>query len=128
MALPTTTLLQFQDYIWAGLPFQRSMAGREVVRDVVSAAVQEWPDELLSSAKAGSDEETALIQKLTEDVRRHLQLVYGDEKFGSLWIIALQLLLPIIINQMLMWWRRRKEHKGRVRIWRRKWINGTTEG
>lgn len=125
MARPTTTLSQFQEFLWEELPYQRGMLGGEVVRDVIAVAVQEWPDEQLSSAKPGSPDEDVIKAKLREDICRHMRLVYGDEKFGTLWLLALQILLPIIIDQMLKWWRKRKENKGRIRIWRRKWINGT---
>lgn len=124
MALPTKTLPQFQDYVWEQLPFQRGMLGKEVVQDVLSVAVQEWPDELLSQCAANSPEEMRVLEELKSSVKRHLQLTYGPDKFGSLWLVALQILLPIIIDQMVKWWRRRKEHRGRIRIWRRKWVNG----
>jgi hypothetical protein len=125
MPLPTKTLPQFQDFVWEQLPFQRGMLGKEVISDVLAVAVQEWPDDALSGCAAGSSEEKEILEQLKGDVRRHLLLTYGSEKFGSIWIIALQILLPIIIDQMVKWWRRRKEHRGRIRIWRRKWVNGS---
>lgn len=125
MADSTATLQQFQEFVWDRLPLQRHKLGREVVNDVIAVAVQEWPDELLSQSKSGDSIELEAVQGLKQSVRRHMELVYGEEKFGSFWIIALQIMLPIIIDQMLRWWRRRKENRGRIRIWRRKWVDGT---
>lgn len=119
----TTTLPQFQEYIWSRLPVEKGKLGREVVSDIVSIAVQEWPDEELSQTGSGDSFELATIKRLEESVKRHLQLSYGQDRFGAMWIIAVQLLLPVIVDQILQWWRRRKEHRGRIRIWRRKWVN-----
>lgn len=125
MAKRTTTLPQLQEYIWEQLPHQRSMLGREAVFDAINVAIQEWPDEELCGCKSGDTAELKATEQLEGSVRRHLRLAYGAEKFDSMWIIALQILLPIIVDQLLKWWRRRKEHQGRIRIWRRKWVNGT---
>lgn len=124
MALPTKTLPQFQEYIWMSLPMRKHMAGKEAIYDAVAVAIQEWPDEQLSACRAGDESETVAAEELTKSVKRHLSLAYGDKKFGSLWIVALQILLPIIVDQILKWWRRRKENQGRIRLWRRKWVNG----
>lgn len=120
----TTTLPQFQEYIWDQLPYQRGLLGREALCDVVAIAVQEWPDDELSDTKSGDTGEIKAQGQLTANIRRHLILTYGQEKFDAMWVIALQILLPIIIDQMLKWWRRRKENRGRIRIWRRKWTDG----
>ena len=53
MATRTTTLPQFQEYVWELLPHQRSMLGREAVFDAINVAIQEWPDELLCGCKSG---------------------------------------------------------------------------
>lgn len=124
MALPTKTLPQFQEYIWHHLPMRKHMAGKEAVFDAVAVAVQEWPDEIISACKPGSDGETLATEELIKTVKRHMTLAYGENKFGVVWIIALQILLPIMIDLILKWWRRRKENQGRLRLWRRKWVNG----
>lgn len=124
MAKSPTTLPQFQEYIWASLPLRKHMAGKEAVFDAIAVAVQEWPDEALSASKSGDTGEVVATREVIESVRRHMALTYGEKKFGSLWIVALQVLLPIIVDQMLQWWRRRKENQGRLRLWRRKWVNG----
>lgn len=121
----TASLSQFQESVWEQLPQSRGMLGKEVVYDVVSVAIQEWPDELLCGCDPGSPAEVKVTSQLESSVRRHMRFAYGAEKFDAMWIIALQILLPIIVDQILKWWRGRKEHRGRVRIWRRKWVNGS---
>lgn len=124
MPHPTRTLEQFQEWIWSELPVRKNLAGKEAVFDAISAAVHEWPDEDISGFSAGSDQEMASMLKLSRSVRRHMALVYGDNKFASIWVPALQILLPLIVDLILKWWRRRKEHRARLRMWRRKWVNG----
>jgi hypothetical protein len=126
MPLPTRTLEQLQEWVWSELPIRKNLAGKEAVFDAVSAAIHEWPDEALSAARAGGDDEMASMLQLSHSVKRHMALVYGDKKFGSVWIVALQILLPIIVDLILKWWRRRKEHRARLRMWRRKWVNGNS--
>lgn len=124
MPRPSMTLQQFQENVWNELPHQRSMLGREVVYDTIAVAIQEWPDDKLSQAEANSEGERVTIRALKDSVRRHLRLMYGEDKFESMWIIALQIILPILVDQILKWWRRRKDNRSRLRMWRRKWVNG----
>lgn len=128
MARSTTTLPQFQEWVWEQIPVrQREKAGREMVYDMVAVAVQEWPDDELSQSGEGDEIEQEAVAKLKKTIARHLQLVYGEGKdeYGTIWLLVLQILLPIVISKMLEWWRKRKENRGRIRIWRRKWVNGT---
>lgn len=122
MPRPSSTLQQFQEKLWNELPHQRSMLGREVVYDTIAVAIQEWPDERL--AQADKEQEQLTIRELRASIRRHLRLMYGDEKFETMWVIALQIILPILVDQILQWWRRRKDNRSRLRMWRRKWVNG----
>ena len=127
MPLPTRTLEQLQEWVWSELPVRKNVAGKEAVFDAVSAAVHEWPDEELSASRAGSDQEMTSMLALSKSVRRHMALVYGEKQFGSVWVVALQVLLPLIVDLILKWWRRRKEHRARIRMWRRKWVNGSEQ-
>jgi hypothetical protein len=112
---------QFQAFVWSELPPRRSRLGREMVADIVALAVQEWPSELLSQCDALSAEETKALADLAENIKRQAQLLYGERKFRSLWIIALQLLLPLILEVILAWWRDRKVNRGKITLWRRHW-------
>lgn len=124
MPRPPANLQNFQETLWNELPHQRSMLGREVVYDTIAVAIQEWPDTKLSQQDSGSEGEKLTLRGLKASVKRHLRLMYGDERFDSMWIIALQIILPILVDQILDWWRRRKDNRSRLRMWRRKWVNG----
>lgn len=125
MPLPTRTLVQFQEWIWSELPVRKNVAGKEAVFDAVAVLVQEWPDDCLSDSKDGDDAELAALQIVYRSCKRHMAFTYGEQKFASIWVPALQILLPLIVDLILKWWRRRKEHRARLRMWRRKWVNGT---
>jgi hypothetical protein len=131
MSRPTTSFPQFQDYIWSQIPErQRDRVGREMVNDLVSVVVQEWPDEQLSQANPKGSAELEALGELRKTAARHLQLAYGDEKASEMslvWMFLLQFILPIVLEKTLEWWRKRKENRGRIRIWRRKWVNDTEE-
>lgn len=117
----TRTMGQFQTYVWDNLSTKRTGVGREVVDDLVALAVQEWPSELLSQCDFNSVEETKLLADLKTNVKRQAQLLYGEKRFKSLWLIALQLLLPLILEVVLKWWRERKTNRGKLATWRRHW-------
>jgi hypothetical protein len=54
-----------------------------------------------------------------------MDLVYGDRKCGSVWIIALQFILPIIIRLVYDWWKKRKENKDRMAKWQSELVGDT---
>ena len=118
------TLSDLQDYVWESLPMRKHAVGREAVSDCVAVIIQEWPDDVLEHTQSGDTGELVATQELTKTVKRHMALAYGEQKFGTIWLLALQILLPIIIDLVLRWWRSRRDNRGKIRIWRRKWING----
>lgn len=118
------TFDDFRERIWEDLPARKHAIGKEAVFDAIAVVVQEWPDDILSQTKSGDTGEIVATRELAKTVKRHMALTYGEQKFGVLWLLALQILLPILIDQILKWWRRRKENQGRLRIWRRRWVNG----
>lgn len=124
MAEPTGNYEEFQTFIWNQLPVRKHKVGRERVNDILAVVVQEWPDDQLSACKSGESPEVHSLDELVKTVKRHLALSYGEEKFGSLWMLALSIIIPQIIQLVLAWWRRKKGHQGRLRVWRRKWVNG----
>lgn len=128
MANAPSTLNQFQQYVWDNLPPRRSVAGREVVADLVALAIQEWPADLLSQADPGSKEEREAVRSLLVSMKRQAEFMYGQKKFAGLWVIALQILIPIIVRVIMDWWRKRKDNRRRLLMWRRKWRadNGET--
>lgn len=127
MARRTTSLPLLQEYLWDQLPEERQAVGRTVVNDLINVLVQEWPDEQLSGLNPENYAGSQPLVDLTKSVRRHLRLVYGSADFDSMLLIAIQILLPILITQLLDWWKRRKENRARLRRWRRGWVNGQAE-
>lgn len=120
----TATLPQFQHYVWETLPIRKSVVGREIVDDAVMLAVQQWPAEELSMVDAKSPQEVALLHRTMWDVRRMLELLYGSERFLGYWLVGMRALLPHLIDVVRVWWRKRKDNRAKVAIWRRKWCNG----
>ena len=92
-----------------------------MVADITSLVVQEWPSEVLSQADPDSEQEFEALRVLISSVKRQAELLYGQKRFASLWIAVLQILIPIIVQIVLEWWRKRKTHRSRVIQWRRKW-------
>lgn len=120
----TATLQQFQRYVWETLPIRKSVVGREIVDDAVTLAIQQWPSEELSMVDAKSPQEIAILHRVAWDVRRMLELLYGAERFLGFWLVGMRALLPHLIDVVRDWWRRRKDNRAKVIIWRRKWCNG----
>lgn len=110
----------FREDIWAKLPAKKHKVGREVVFDIIDAAVQEFPIEEYSQSDSGDTAELKASWELCKSIKRHSAVLYG-EKFGSLWLIALQILVPIIIELILQWWRRDGKNRRRLANWRRRW-------
>ena len=116
-----STLDQFKNHIWDALPPRRKAAGREVVGDLVTIAVQEWPDEALEKAEPDSAKEFEAIREVIISMKRQSEFLYGQRKFAGLWMVALQILIPIIVQAILDWWRERNIHRQRLNLWRRRW-------
>lgn len=119
---PTSTLKQFQRYVWNRLPPRRTVAGEEVVFDIVALAVTEWPSEALSQADPESLEEFNALRTLILSIKRQAEFMYGQKRFAGLWLAILQMLIPMIVQAILDWWRQRKDHRARLLMWRRKWV------
>ena len=121
MADATTTLSQFQQYVWDRLPPRREVAGREMVDDLVALAIQEWPVDLLSQADPDSTAQVEAMREMVVSMKRQAEFIYGQKRFAGVWFVALQMLIPIIVQVILEWWRHRKVNRSRLTIWRRRW-------
>ena len=117
----TSTIRQFQDYMWNSLPVRRAAVGREVIDDVVLLAIQFWPVEELSQAAPRSKEEFVSLADLADDIRRVFVLVYGLERVEALLLLGLDKINPLVIDNLCDWWRRRKDNRAKLIIWRRRW-------
>ena len=122
MSNQTATLPQFQNYVWELLPIRREAVGREFVGDIVLAAVQFWPNDELSQTANGSVEEATEMRRVAWSVRRVLEFVYGRDRFQGFWLMGAKSVLSMVLEIIRMWWRRRKDNRAKITIWRRKWL------
>lgn len=117
----TATLGQFQQFVWDRLPPRREVAGREMVNDLVALAIQEWPVDLLSQSDPNSAAELAALRQVIISMKRQAEFIYGQKRFAGVWFVALQILIPVIVQVILDWWKKRKVNRSRLTLWRRKW-------
>lgn len=122
MGNSTATLPQFQNYVWELLPIRKEAVGRELVNDIVLAAIQFWPNEELSQADTGSPEEATEMRRVAWSVRRVLEFVYGYDRFQGYWLMGAKSVLTMVLEIIRMWWRRRKDNRAKITVWRRKWM------
>jgi len=120
--MTTATLSQFQMYVWEALPVRKAVVGREVVDDIVTLAVQQWPVEDMSEANSDPKQESALMHRLAWDVRRMMEVIYGADRFVGLWVVGLKAVLMQVLEVMRTWWHRRKDNRAKIVIWRRRWV------
>ena len=111
----------FQDYVWSKLPQRKILVGKESVCDCLAIVVQEFPDAQMAQSDAGGDNQRELIKGLVADVRRHLHLAYGDQKFGMIWTIILQALIYQMVVIIIDWWRKKKANRMAMLKWRGRW-------
>lgn len=94
----------------------------EAIYDVTLVAVQCWPAELLSQTPPDTQEELVVLRALCMDIQRILTCVYGEERFKGIWLIGLSVLIPKVVDVINDWWRRRKDNRAKITMWRRKWV------
>lgn len=113
---------KFQNQIWDALPERKHVAGKERIFDAVSIIVQEWPEEELANLRKGGPKAVRVAIRLNKTLKRQMHLLYGEEDFSSLWAIALNVLVSMIIRLILDWWLKDELNRKALRIWRRKWV------
>lgn len=116
----TSTLTQFQRFVWESMPIRKEAVGQEVVYDIVTVAIQLWPTEHLSQAE--DKQIDIVLSSLVSDIRRILSCVYSEERFDGFWILGAKALTPRIVNLIYDWWKRRKDNQAKVAHWRRRWV------
>ena len=125
-AMSSSAFTRLQNKIWDILPDKKHAAGKEKVFDIISIVVQEWPEKEFGSIQS-TPEDAAVstipsYRKLVRGVKRHMDLLYGqEEEFGTLWIIALELLVSQIIRLILRWWLENRRNQRTLRNWRQRW-------
>ena len=122
MGKSTATVPLFCKYIWQQMPVRREAVDQESIFDCVLVAIQHWPVEKLSQAEPMTIEEADCLADVAMDVHRVLSCVYGEERWEGYRIIGIDVLLPELLAVMCHWWRRRKDNRGKIILWRRKWV------
>jgi hypothetical protein len=118
----TATIPQFQRFVWESLPIRKQAIDREFIDDIVLVAIQQWPNDELSQAAPGSPEEAEAIRRVQWDIRRILEFTYGHDRFAGYWLLGARIVIPQVAVVILKWWRRRKDNRARIGIWRRRWV------
>ena len=129
--MPRNTFSKFQKQIWDELPERKHLAGQEKVYDIISVVIQEWPVEEYSAAIASDDQlgKMRATRRLMRAVKRHMAVLYGGEQdFGSLWIVFLNIVVSIIIRYIWDWWKNNKTHQKQLLAWRRRWVSQNEAG
>lgn len=132
-AMSSSAFTRLQSKIWDILPDKKHAAGKEKVFDIIAVVVQEWPEQEFGKIKESpEDASVATIpsyRKLVRAVKRHMDLLYGqEEEFGTLWIIALEILVSQIIRLILRWWLENRRNQRTLRNWRQRWAADDGKG
>ena len=122
MRKSTSNVPNFQRYCWDMLPIRREAVDKESIYDCILVAIQLWPVERLSQIEPGTIEEAEVLADMTYDIHRMLNFIYGEERWLGYRIIGIDCLLPELIAIMCYWWRRRKDNRAKIILWRRKWV------
>lgn len=122
MRKSTSNVQNFQKYIWGMLPIRREVVDEESVHDCIIVAIQLWPVEKLSQAEPGTMSEAEALLETVSDIHRVLSFVYGEDRWLGYRIIGIDCLLPELLAIMCHWWRRRKDNRAKIILWRRKWV------
>ena len=122
MRKSTANVPQFQKYCWGMLPIRREAVDEGSVFDCILVAIQTWPVERLAQTEAGTIEEAEALTETAYDIHRVLEFVYGDERWKGYRTIGIDCLLPELLAIMCHWWRRRKDNRAKILLWRRKWV------
>ena len=122
MGKSTATIPAFSKYCWDLLPVRREAVDKESICDCILVAIQHWPVEKLSQAQPMTIDEADCLADVAMDVHRVLSCVYGEERWEGYRVIGIDCLLPELLVVMCQWWRRRKDNRAKIILWRRKWV------
>lgn len=115
-----TTLTQFRNEIWDALPAKKHMAGKEKIFDVISILIQDWPDKEFAESKRSQAKAIRTALRLNGTVKRQMHLMYGEQEFGTLWLLALNILVSTVIRLVLEWWLKKRENRELMAKWQQR--------
>ena len=119
---PSNEMINFQQFVWESLPVRKEVAGREIVDDLITVLVQLWPAEFLAACERGSTGDSVCMESLAKDSERLLTVIYGDDRYRVMWMLAMNVMTHKAINLMNDWWRRRKGNRVKLEEWRKNWV------
>lgn len=120
MADERRELRDFKRLVWHRLPMRKYLCGHNVIFDIVSIVIQEWPVEAIDESKSGETVEVHALEELTISCKRHLVLTYGEDYWG-VWSSNLRPLIWQVCWIVLQWYRHTPENSFRLVRWRSKW-------
>lgn len=106
----------FQEWVWARLPPSKFLAGRRRVLALLPRAIDRWSADMAAAGDGDSPAFAFMADSLRHDVRR----MFGQQRYGSFWIIVLSSLVSEIVRLLVLWWLSSGDHQQLFRQWRRR--------
>lgn len=106
----------FQEWVWARLPPSKFLAGRRRVLTLLPRAIDRWSADMAAAGDGDSPAFAFMADSLRHDVRR----MFGQQRYGSFWIIVLSSLVSEIVRLLVLWWLSSGDHQQLFRQWRRR--------
>lgn len=106
----------FQEWVWARLPPSKFLAGRRRVLALLPRAIDRWSADMAAAGDGESPAFAFMADSLRHDVRR----MFGQQRYGSFWIIVLSSLVSEIVRLLVLWWLSSGDHQQLFRQWRRR--------
>lgn len=94
------------------------MAGKEAIFDIVTIALQQWPDESFAQIAAENTKNTDVANALLADIKRIYHLCTGDENFDAAWDMFMRPLVLEIVLAMHRFWAAKKANRLVMRTWK----------
>jgi hypothetical protein len=113
------TYADLQSEVWRAMPpLRKRIAGREVVDDFVTLAVQNWSGEYLEAC-ADNRQRNVYAAALLGQLKRGHQAVSGAEptEYGFLWVFLLQAVAAAVIEWLIKWWLDRRANRVLLAGW-----------
>jgi hypothetical protein len=121
MAQPILTPDDLKLSIWRSLPpLRRNVVGRDVVSEIVDAAILEFPAAEMATAIPGGRTEEILSERLLAACKRHYCASHGEDRnnIGMIWTLIVIQIAQIVIPMLIKWWWESIVHRERLERWR----------
>lgn len=98
------------------------MCGHNRVFDIVTVAVQEWPEEAILSCQSGETAEVQALQQLASSCKRHLAFAYGEPMWDE-WADTLGPVIWQVTWIILQWYRQKPDSPKSLSRWKANWVH-----